>query len=77
TTVPAGPFTVSDLYPSGYGGDLTGIITEADGQTRLFTVPFASVAHLVRPGYIRYQISSGRYRYADNTLDDLVFQGTL
>ncbi|EOV6478829.1 fimbria/pilus outer membrane usher protein [Salmonella enterica subsp. enterica serovar Infantis] len=77
TTVPAGPFTVSDLYPSGYGGDLTVIITEADGQTRLFTVPFASVAQLVRPGYIRYQISSGRYRYADNTLDDIVFQGTL
>ncbi|ECG8572661.1 fimbrial biogenesis outer membrane usher protein [Salmonella enterica subsp. diarizonae] len=77
TTVPAGPFTVSDLYPSGYGGDLTVSVTEANGQTRLFTVPFASVAQLVRPGYTRYQVSSGRYRYADNTLDDIVFQGTL
>lgn len=77
TTVPPGPFIVSDLYPSGYGGDLTVIVTEANGQTRLFTVPFASVAQLVRPGYTRYQVSSGRYRYADNTLDDIVFQGTL
>lgn len=77
TTVPAGPFTVSDLYPSGYGGDLTVIVTEANGQTRLFTVPFASVAQLVRPGYTRYQVSAGRYRYADNSLDEIVFQSTL
>ncbi|EAU4677858.1 fimbrial biogenesis outer membrane usher protein [Salmonella enterica] len=77
TTVPAGPFTVNDLYPSGYGGDLTVSVTEANGQTRLFTVPFASVAQLVRPGYTRYQVSTGRYRYADNNLDEIVFQGTL
>nr|EEE1923893.1 fimbrial biogenesis outer membrane usher protein [Salmonella enterica subsp. diarizonae] len=76
TTVPAGPFTVNDLYPSGYGGDLTVSVTEANGQTRLFTVPFASVAQLVRPGYTRYQVSTGRYRYADNNLDEIVFQGT-
>ncbi|HDT7461240.1 TPA: fimbria/pilus outer membrane usher protein, partial [Escherichia coli] len=44
TTVPAGPFSISDLYPSGYGGDLTVTVTESDGQTRSFIVPFASVA---------------------------------
>ncbi|EME8577334.1 fimbrial biogenesis outer membrane usher protein [Salmonella enterica] len=53
TTVPAGPFVISDLYPGGYGGDLTVTVTEADGHTRTFTVPFAAVAQLVRPGYTR------------------------
>ncbi|EMW9312559.1 fimbrial biogenesis outer membrane usher protein [Salmonella enterica] len=77
TTVPAGPFTISDLYPSGYGGDLRVTVTESDGQTRTFTVPFASVARLVRPGYMRYQVSAGHYRYANKTLKDTVFQGTL
>ncbi|WP_275668861.1 fimbria/pilus outer membrane usher protein, partial [Salmonella enterica] len=52
-------------------------MTEANGQTRLFTVPFASVAQLVRPGYTRYQVSAGRYRYADNSLDEIVFQSAL
>ncbi|HCT6782877.1 TPA: fimbria/pilus outer membrane usher protein, partial [Proteus mirabilis] len=42
TTVPAGPFVINDLYPSGYAGDLLVQITESNGQTRTFTVPFAS-----------------------------------
>lgn len=37
TTVPAGPFSISDLYPSGYGGDLTVTVTESDGQTRVLS----------------------------------------
>lgn len=77
TTVPAGPFTVNDLYPSGYGGDLTVQVTESDGQVRSFTVPFASVTQLVRPGYTRYQLAMGRYRYSNEVLNDRFFQGTL
>ncbi|CDZ86666.1 fimbrial usher protein [Citrobacter koseri] len=77
TTVPAGPFTIRDLYPTGYGGDLEVTVTESGGQTRTFTVPFASVAQLVRPGYTRYQVSAGRFRYGGDTWNDTVFQGTL
>ncbi len=77
TTVPGGPFTINDLYPSGYGGDLTVQVTESNGQVRSFTVPFASVAQLVRPGYARYQLAIGRYRYSNETIDDVIFQGTL
>ncbi|WP_258132963.1 fimbria/pilus outer membrane usher protein [Escherichia coli] len=77
TTVPAGPFSISDLYPSGYGGDLTVTVTESDGQTRSFIVPFASVAQLVRPGFSRWQVAAGRYRYGNRTFSDTVFQGTL
>ncbi|HDC1420835.1 TPA: fimbrial biogenesis outer membrane usher protein [Salmonella enterica] len=77
TTVPAGPFTINDLYPSGYGGDLTVTVTEASGQSRTFLVPFSSVAQLIRPGYTRWQLSTGRYRYGHETLSDTVFQGTI
>lgn len=62
TTVPAGPFIIDDLYPSGYVGDLEVEITEANGQSRTFTVPYASVAHLIRQGHWRYQLNVGRYR---------------
>lgn len=76
TVVPAGPFVINDLYPSGYAGDLNVTITESNGQNRTFDVPFASVAQLIRPEYSRWQISAGRYRYTNKTLNDLVAQGT-
>lgn len=31
TTVPAGAFVINDLYPTGYGGDLSVTVHEADG----------------------------------------------
>ncbi|SUI38816.1 outer membrane fimbrial usher protein [Salmonella enterica subsp. enterica serovar Braenderup] len=76
TTVPAGPFTISDLYPSGYGGDLVVTITESNGQSRTFSVPFSSVAQLLRPGQSRWQAAVGRYRYGNQTSDENVFLGT-
>lgn len=77
TTVPAGPFTISDLYPSGYSGDLIVEITESNGQIRTFTVPFANVAPLIRMGQFRYQAAYGRYRYGSEVYPDKVFQATL
>lgn len=77
TTVPAGPFTISDLYPSGYSGDLLVEITESNGQTRRFTVPFASVAPLVRMGQFRYQAAYGRYRSNSEMYPDKVLQATM
>lgn len=77
TVVPAGSFEITDLYPSGYGGDLDVTITEADGTSRTFSVPFASVAQLIRPGYSRYQLSWGRYREGDKIYSGNIVQGTL
>lgn len=77
TTVPPGPFSISDIYPTGYGSDLNVTVTESSGQTRSFTVPFASVAQLVRPGYLRYQLSAGRYNYEGAAQSDIVSQSTL
>ena len=59
TTVAPGPFTISDLYSTGYGGDLVVTVTEADGRIRTFSVPYASVPQLLRPGISRFAIVAG------------------
>ncbi len=62
TTVAPGPFVIDDLYNSGYSGDLEVTIEEADGRINRFTVPYASIAQLLRPGQVRFNASAGRYR---------------
>lgn len=60
TTVSPGPFEINDLYPTSYGGELTVRVEEANGQVRSFTVPYASVAQMLRPGISRYEIAAGK-----------------
>lgn len=60
TTVAPGPFVISDLYPTGYGGNLIVDITEADGRVRTFSVPYASVPQLLRPGSSRFSFAAGQ-----------------
>lgn len=76
TTVSPGPFAIDDLYNTGYAGDLDVTITEADGRSKRFVVPYASVAQLLRPGSSRFSLTAGRYR--DDTLEapPAFFQGT-
>jgi len=76
TTVAPGPFVIDDLYSTGYSGDLSVTVTEADGRVRSFVVPFASVAQLLRPGTSRFSVSAGKYRddFLSKTPD--FFQGT-
>ena len=57
--VAPGPFVLNDLFPTGYGGDLTVTVTEADGRQREFIVPFAANANLLRAGHSRYSLSVG------------------
>ena len=59
-SVAPGPFVLNDLFPTGYGGDLTVTVTEADGRKREFIVPFAANANLLRPGHQRYALSVGQ-----------------
>lgn len=77
TTVPPGPFTIDDLYPGGTGGDLLVTIKEADGSERSFTVTYASIAELLRPGTTRYTLMGGRYH--NTTVDEApdIMMGTL
>ena len=78
TFVPAGAFVIDDLYPQTYSGDLEVRIKEANGATRLFTVPYSSVPLLQRQGRLRYGITAGRYRNTSESYDDPSFvQGTL
>ncbi|HEY5805268.1 MAG TPA: fimbria/pilus outer membrane usher protein [Lysobacter sp.] len=60
TTVSPGPFVIDDLYATGYGGDLTVFVTEADGRVREFSVPYASVPQQLRPGTTRYSVNAGK-----------------
>ncbi|MEE7533820.1 fimbrial biogenesis outer membrane usher protein [Klebsiella huaxiensis] len=62
TTVTPGEFLINDLYPTGYGGNLEVTVREADGTQNVFTVPYASVAQLLRPGASRYEIIAGEAR---------------
>ncbi|MGQ7247851.1 fimbria/pilus outer membrane usher protein [Halomonas sp. V046] len=68
TTVPPGPFAITDLYPTGYGGDLTVTVLEADGEQRQFDVPYAAIPNLLRPGQVRVSLAAGRLNSAG--LDD-------
>ncbi|MFC0695587.1 fimbria/pilus outer membrane usher protein [Paraburkholderia humisilvae] len=62
TTVSPGPFEINDLYATGYGGNLDVTVTEADGRTKSFTVPYASVAQSLRPGTTRFAFTAGQLR---------------
>jgi P pilus assembly protein, porin PapC len=62
TMVAPGPFSIGDLYPTGYGGNLDVTVTEANGQVRTFSVPYASVAQLLRPGITRFDLAAGQLR---------------
>lgn len=62
TTVAPGPFVIEDLYPTGYGANLQVTITEADGRTSSFVVPYASAPQLVRAGRFRFSAAAGRLR---------------
>ncbi|MFF7398420.1 fimbria/pilus outer membrane usher protein [Achromobacter sp. NPDC008082] len=76
TTVSPGPFALDDLYNTGYAGDLDVTITEADGRTKHFVVPYASVAQLLRPGSSRFSVTGGRYRDDSLSTPPAFVQGT-
>lgn len=62
TSVSPGPFEIKDLYATGYNGNLNVTITEADGRTKTFSVPYASVAQSLRPGTTRFSVTAGQLR---------------
>jgi outer membrane usher protein len=62
TNVSPGPFEIRDLYATGYGGNLDVTVTEADGRTKSFAVPYAAVAQSLRPGTTRFAFTAGQLR---------------
>lgn len=61
-TASPGEFVIDDLYPTGYGGDLTVTVREADGQEHYSLVPYAAMPQLLRLGSYRYSLTAGRIR---------------
>ena len=68
TTVPPGAFEINDLNTTGYGNDLNVTIEEADGSQHSFSVPFSSVAQMLRPGFARWDAGAGKLN--DDTLTE-------
>src|SRR3989344_1439731 len=57
--VPPGPFEIKNLQAVGYGNDLEVTVTEADGSTKKFNVPYSPMVQLLRPGQSKYSASLG------------------
>ncbi|HEK1627488.1 TPA: fimbrial biogenesis usher protein [Pseudomonas aeruginosa] len=78
STVPPGPFTISDIYAAGSAGDLEVIVKETDGSTQTFRVPYSSVPLLQREGHTRYSLTAGEYRSGtEQQQKPKLFQGTV
>lgn len=78
TFVSPGAFMINDLYPVYSSGDLEVTVTEADGGTRVFTVPYSSLPVLQREGHIKYALTAGRYQSGSNNSESPEFtQGTV
>ncbi|ENU1669214.1 fimbrial biogenesis usher protein [Salmonella enterica] len=73
STVPPGPFSITDLYATGNGGDLLVTIKEADGSNLSFTIPYSSVSFLQREGHTRYALTAGEYRSGNNQQEKATF----
>ena len=77
TTVSPGLFNISDLYPTGYGGDLEVTVKEADGSETRFSVPYAAMTRLKRPGMTFFSLTGGVSRRDNMVYTPSVYQGTL
>lgn len=76
-SVSPGAFFIDDLLATGYGGDLEVTINEADGRRRSFTVPYAAVPNLLRPGRFQYSLTAGQVRSGAASADSPYFiEGT-
>lgn len=58
-TVPAGPFAIRDLMPTGSRGDLSVEVKNSGGTIERFAVPFSSIPDMLRPGTSDYQFNVG------------------
>ncbi|EPD0212493.1 fimbria/pilus outer membrane usher protein, partial [Salmonella enterica] len=68
TTVPAGPFEITDLPSTGSSGDLQVTVLESDGSRQEFTVPYTVPAVALRQGYLKYNMVGGQYRSSSDNV---------
>ncbi|QBJ09343.1 fimbrial biogenesis outer membrane usher protein [Rahnella aquatilis] len=74
TTVPPGPFRLTDIVNASNGGNLVVTITEADGSKHGFTQPYSSLPVMKRPGSASWEVTAGRYQnggYSEDSRDPI------
>ncbi|AYA08386.1 fimbrial biogenesis outer membrane usher protein [Rahnella aquatilis] len=74
TTVPPGPFRLTDIVNASNDGNLVVTITEADGSKHGFTQPFSSLPVMKRPGSASWEVTAGRYQnggYSEDSRDPI------
>lgn len=77
TSVPAGAFNLTNIKDIGGNGDLTVVITEADGTQTKHTIPYHNSITLLRPNRYRYTYAFGRARHHNTKLyQDHLLTGT-
>ena len=77
-SVPPGPFEINNLQTAGYGNDLEVTVTEADGSSKKFNVPYSPLVQLLRPKQLKYSASLGQaWNPTSNSYNPEVAQGTL
>lgn len=59
TIVPPGPFELTDIGAMGYGGDLQMTIAEADGSTRISSIPFSAPPMLLHKDVTNFELAVG------------------
>ncbi|WP_312691507.1 fimbria/pilus outer membrane usher protein [Kosakonia sp.] len=76
TTVAPGPFVIDDLYPTYYSGDLTIVVTEADGSKNIYNMPYSSLAESIRPGVSQWSFTAGKVQNIDagNTFSEMIWR---
>lgn len=77
TYVSPGAFVIEDLFPTSSSGDLYVTVTEADGSSQEFSVPFSSVPNLQREGQVKYDFTLGEVHNGFHSAKPHFLQGTL
>ncbi|MDA6076169.1 fimbria/pilus outer membrane usher protein [Edwardsiella anguillarum] len=79
TNVAPGDFAIDDINPVYSSGDLEVTVTEADGNVRIFTVPYATLPVLLREGRVSYTLNAGRLHESGrrDARESGLIQGTL
>lgn len=77
TTVPPGPFTITDIPSASLSGDLYVTVREADGTAHAFVQGSSSVAVMQRQGQLRFALTGGKLRSSGlSTREPQFLQGT-
>lgn len=75
TSVPPGPFRLTDVYQAGGGGDLMVTVTEADGTKHTSNQSFSTLPVMKRQGSVSWEVTTARYKNGGYTTgsEDPVF----